>query len=337
MRAWEFGLQDGVSSWHLADRPRPIPQPGETLIKVHAACLNHRDLLALRGAYGQRKPKDRIPLSDGVGHIEEINGDTHGLAVGQRVISPHFATWIEGEFSPSVFANDVGVSRDGWLADYIILPTSALVRVPDRVSDEIAATLAAAGTTAWHGLVTFGKIQPNDVVLTLGTGGVSMFALQIAKALGARVAITSSSDEKLLTCKKLGADIVINYRDRPDWEAVLLEETEGRGASLVVDTTGFSSLDKTVAAAAPNARIAMIGALDTQSDRIPNLFGIIGKNITLKGITSGSKAMLEELVAFVELENMAGSANRVFTFEQATDACNYLREGSHMGKVMITL
>ena len=337
MRAWELGPQNGLTSLRLAQREQPKPNDGETLIKVQAACLNHRDLLCLRGHYGPPKSENRIMASDGVGTIAQINGDTHGLTVGQRVISPHFATWLDGKFSPAFFGNDVGISRDGWLADYIVLPTSALIAVPDDVSDEAAATLAAAGTTVWHGLVSFGSIQKDDLVLTLGTGGVSIFALQIAKALGAQVAITSSSDDKLEKCKELGADIMINYKNRPDWEAALLEQTNGRGADIVVDTIGFASIEKNITAAAPEGRIAMIGGLAGQLGETPNLFGIIGKNLTLKGLTSGSRAMLEELVSAVAAHDIKPVVSHMFDFNQAAEAFSYLEKASHMGKVMLRL
>ena len=335
MRAWELGPQDGLTSLRVAQREQPKPNDGETLVKVHAACLNHRDLLCLRGHYGLPKSENRIMASDGVGTIAQINGDIHGLAVGQRVISPHFATWLDGKFSPVFFADDVGISRDGWLADYIVLPTSALIAVPDSVTNESAATLAAAGTTVWHGLVSFGAIHPSDLVLTLGTGGVSLFALQIAKAMGAQVAITSSSDDKLEKCKGLGADFTVNYKDRPDWEAALLEQTDGRGADIVIDTIGFAAIEKTIAAAASEGRIAMIGALAGHIGQTPNLFGIIGKNLTLKGLTSGSRAMLDDLMGAVAAHKIKPVVSHIFEFDEAAEAVSYLEKASHMGKVMI--
>lgn len=337
MKAWTFGDQTGLASLRLADLPTPQPKAGETLVRVHAAALNHRDLLTLRGAYGPRKPEDRIPLSDGVGTIVAIEGDHRGLAPGQRVIAPHFASWIDGPFSPAIFAQDVGISRDGWLAEYICLPTASLVGLPDVISDEVAVTLAAAGTTAWHGLVEFAGAKRGDLVLAPGTGGVAIMALHIAKALGAQVAITSSSDEKLERCRELGADFGVNYRSRPDWAAALLEQTGGRGADIVIDTIGLGEIEQTLAVAAPNGRIALIGGLSGAPGHAPNMFGMIGKNLTLKGITSGSRAMLADLVGVVAAKAITPLVDRTFPFAEADQACAHLDRGGHMGKVVITV
>ena len=337
MKAWVLGEQSGLDSLRLVDLPTPQPQPGETLVRVHAAALNHRDLLTLRGTYGPRKPEDRVPLSDGVGTIVTINGDDHGLTPGQRVIAPHFATWIDGPFSPAIFAHDVGISRDGWLAEYICLPTAALIALPGTVADEAAVTLAAAGTTAWHGLVEFARMKAGDLVLAPGTGGVAIMALHIAKALGAQVAITSSSDEKLERCRQLGADFTANYRTRPDWAAALLEQTGGRGADIVVDTIGLGEIEQTLAVAAPNGRIVLIGGLSGAPGEAPNMFGMIGKNLTLKGITSGSRAMLADLVDMVATHRIAPLIDRTFPFAEAEQACAHLDRGGHIGKVVIAL
>ena len=156
MKAWELGPQTGLDGLRCVERAIPEPRPGEALVRVDAACLNHRDLLLLRGQYGPLRPHDRIPLSDGIGTIVTVAGEDPDLTPGTRVIAPHFVSWRDGPFSPSIFAQDLGVSRDGWLAEYVCLPTSALIAVPDGIPDETAATLAAAGTTAWHALVSFG-------------------------------------------------------------------------------------------------------------------------------------------------------------------------------------
>lgn len=337
MKAWVLGDQTGLESLRLADLPTPQPKTGETLVRVHAAALNNRDLQALRGTYGPRKPEDRILLSDGVGTIVAIEGDNHGLAPGQRVIAPHFAGWIEGPFTPAIFAQDVGISRDGWLAEYICLPTASLIALPAAVTDEVAVTLAAAGTTAWHGLVEFGGVKPGDLVLAPGTGGVAIMALHIARALGAQVAITSSSDDKLDRCRALGADFVVNYRNRPDWAAALLEQTGGRGADIVIDTIGLGEIEQTLAVAAPNGRIALIGGLSGAPGHAPNMFGMIGKNLTLKGITSGSRAMLADLVDVVATHGIAPLVDRTFAFAAADHACAHLDRGGHMGKVVVTV
>ena len=335
MRAWELGPQTGIEGLRCVEGPVPEPKPGEALIRVHAACLNHRDLLMLRGNYGPPKPHDRIPLSDGVGTILKIAGDDFDLSAGSRVIAPHFVSWHDGPFSPASFAQDLGVSCDGWLAEYICLPTAALIAVPDSVSDESAATLAAAGTTAWHALVAFAGVRPGDLVLVPGTGGVAIMALQIARTLGAEVAITSSSDEKLEHCRTLGARYLINYRSRPDWAAALLEKTGGRGADIVVDTIGLGEIERTLAATAPNGRIALIGGLAAKTGSAPDMFGLIARNLTLKGITSGSRAMLADLLEHVAVTGLQPVIDCRFPFNETLQAYAHLDRGGHLGKVLI--
>ena len=337
MKAYEIGPQTGLNSLHLVDRVEPMPGLGEIAVKVHAACLNHRDLLTLKGQYGPIKDDDRVPLSDGVGTIVSMGDNVDGLAEGQRIIAPNFVTWTEGDFTPAIFGQDLGISRDGWLAETIILPASAAIVVPDGISDETAASIAAAGSTIWHCIVTFGGIQKDDIVLTLGTGGVSILTLQIAKALGAQVAITSSDDDKLARCKSMGADFCINYRTHLDWASELMQLTGGRGADIVVDTAGLNSIEQSIAASAANGRIALIGALSGNPESAPQMAGIIGKNLTLKGITAGSRAMLSEVVDVIAREGIEPLIDRKFAFDEAPAAYAHLESGAHMGKVMITV
>lgn len=337
MRAYEIGPQNGLDSLRLVERDTPVPGAGEVAVKVHAVCLNHRDLLTLKGQYGALKPEDRIPVSDGVGTVSALGDNVSGVEIGQRVIAPNFVTWLDGKFTPAVFGQDLGISRDGWLAETIILPADAVITVPDDVSDDAAAAIAAAGSTIWNCICDFGRLEKGDLVLTLGTGGVSILTLQIAKALGAQVAITSSSNDKLERCRAMGADYLVNYRENEDWPAALMAETGGRGADIVVETAGLNSIEQSIAACAPNSRIALIGALSGQLDNVPQLAGLIGKNVTLKGITAGSREMLSELVALISRAGIEPLIDRKFTFDDAPAAFTYLESGDHMGKVMITL
>ena len=336
MKAWEIGAQTGLESLRLVVRDEPKPGAGEVLVRVHAACLNHRDLLVLQNRYGPPKPEDRIPLSDGVGTVEAVGEGADPGWIGKRITAPHFVGWRDGPFSPAAFGADLGITKDGWLAQKILLPEAALIAVPDDLSDKAVAAMPAVGATVWSAIANFAHIQPGELLLALGTGGVSIAALQIGKALGAQVAITSSSDTKLEQCRALGADHVINYRTHADWPAALLEATGGRGADVVVDTVGFASLDQTIAATAPNGRIALIGALSGPMEALPNLFGIIGKNLTLKGITSGSRAMLAEVLVLMERTGFNPVIDKVFSFEEANPAYRHLESGAHLGKVMIT-
>jgi NADPH:quinone reductase-like Zn-dependent oxidoreductase len=232
------------------------------------------------------------------------------------------------------FGADLGTSLDGWMAEYVKVPAAALVKIPAAITDEQAAPLAAATLTAWHAVVEVGQVRAGDLVVALGTGGVAMAALQIAKANGAFVAITSSSDEKLEQARKLGADYTVNYATHPDWAAELQRQTGGRGADIVVETGGQHTLPQSINACAVNARIVIIG-VGAADGPLPNYGGIIGKNITLKGIAEGSRAMLARLVRAIEANGFAPVVDRVFGFDEAQDACRYLKSGSHIGKVLI--
>jgi NADPH:quinone reductase-like Zn-dependent oxidoreductase len=320
MRAYEIGDQAGLGSLRRVERPDPVAGAGEVVIDVRAVCLNHRDLLIVSGGYGPRRAETRVPVSDGVGAIAAIGPGVTGWSLGDRVTCVHFAGWLGGAFAPTAFAHDLGVSHDGWLADKIVVPAAALVRVPDSLTDAQAAPLPAAGVTAWNALVEVGAIKAGDLVFALGTGGVSIFALQIAKLAGARVAITSSSDAKLEIARGLGADIAVNYATTPDWPTALMA----------------ANLPQSIAAAAPNGRIALIGALaGPPSAGLPNFSSILGKNLTLKGITEGSRAMLADLVKAASAGGLTPVIDRVFPFDDAPAAYAYLKSGAHLGKVMI--
>jgi NADPH:quinone reductase-like Zn-dependent oxidoreductase len=338
MKAYQIGDQQGVGSLNLVDKPDPVCGPGLAVVKVGAVCLNHRDLKVIAGEYGPRRPSDRSPGSDGVGVVEAIGAGVSGVEVGDRVTCAHFVTWLDGAFSPSVFGIDLGVSVDGWLAEYVAVPAAALVKVPGALSDAQAAPLPSAGLTAWHGVVEIGRVKAGDLVLALGTGGVSIFALQLAKMHGAKVAITSSSDEKLALAKAMGADFTVNYRSRPDWGAALLEATGGRGADIVLETGGGATLSQSILAAAPNARIVLIGSLSGGfAGDIPNFASMIGKNLIMKGIAAGNRRMLEELVRAAEAEALTPLIDRTFAFADAPGAYAYLQSGAHMGKILVDL
>ncbi|MFN3864247.1 MAG: zinc-dependent alcohol dehydrogenase family protein [Erythrobacter sp.] len=344
MKAWEIGPRNagdrGIGGLRLAERGAPVAGPGEILVRVIAAGMNYRDLMVLRGQYGSSLPETRIPLSDGVGEVLALGAGVTGLAPGDRVIAPHFLAWqADADYTPAVFARDLGVTADGWLAERIVLPAAAAIKVPDAVPDSTAACLAVAGATVWHAMVAFGGARAGDLVLAQGTGGVSIFALLLAKALGAQFAITSSSEDKLARARALGADYAINYRTRPDWAAALIEATGGRGADVVVDTLGFSALGETIAACAPNARIATLGALAGSPQDVASASqgALIGKNITIKGIASGSGAMLGKALGVVVAHGITIPIEHEFAFADAPAAFACLDGGGHFGKVVIRL
>jgi NADPH:quinone reductase-like Zn-dependent oxidoreductase len=313
-----------------------VPGAGDALLRVRAVCLNHRDLKVMEGTYGARRPTDRVPVSDGIGEVIAVGGGVSAALVGRRAICGHFVRWLDGPFSPAVFGTDLGITVDGWLAEEIVVPAAALVTIPDTMTDEQAVALPAAGLTAWNALVEVGRIKAGDRVLALGTGGVSMFALQIAKMHGARVVITSSSDEKLATVRAMGADATVNYRTHPDWGREVMAQTQGAGADIVVETGGFATLGESIAAAAVNGRIVVIGALGGASDKgLPNFSTLIGKNLTLRGIAAGSRAMLQDLVDATAANGMTTAIARRFPFDAAADAYACLKSGDPIGKIMI--
>lgn len=340
MKAWEIGNRSGIDGMRLVERDDPQVGPGEVLVKITAAGLNYRDLMQVRGLYGPENPDTRIPSTDGVGVVEAVGEGVIHLAVGDRVVSHNFLPWLDdASFGYHMFGQDLGISTDGWLAEKLVLPASAPIKLPDSVSDETAAVLAVGACTVWHAMVAFGQAGPGKLVLAQGTGGMAVFALQLAKALGAEFAITSSSDDKLAKAREMGADFTINYRKSEDWSAALLEATGGRGADVVVDTIGFGEFSKTLNATALQGRIGTLGALSgTPQDSADFSQGaILGKNITIKGITSGHREMFEDCLKVVADSGIEVLIDREFAFEDAKAAYTHLESGTHMGKVMIRI
>ena len=335
MKVWELGDQKGISSLKLAERPEPKPGPGQAVVAMKAASLNRRDVGVTQGSYGGAKPSTRIPVSDGAGDVVAIGEGVTSVRVGDRVTATHFTPWTDGAFDPSYFASDLGITVDGWLTERALVPANCLIPIPPSLSYADAAALPVAAVTAWAVIVEFGGIKSGDTVLTLGTGGVSSFALQIAKMNGARIAITSSSDEKLKKCKELGADIVANYKTRPDWDKAVREQNGGRGVDIVVETAGFATLGQSLAACAPNGRVGMIGALAGRPEQQPAMFPLVGQNLTLKGITSGSRRMFIDLLKAMVATNTKPIIDKTFSFADAPKAYQHMVDSEFLGKIVI--
>lgn len=346
MKAWELGPRpalpiaaaDAIANIRQVERPDPVAGPGEIVVRVIAAGLNYRDLMVLRGAYGSGLPEGRVPLSDGVGVVVAVGDGVSDFAPGDRVIAANFTNWLaDGGYGYHVFASDLGVTRDGWLAELVTLPAAAAILVPDALSDETAATAAVVAGTVWHAMVAFGGLKPGDLALTQGTGGVALYTLQLAKALGAEVAITSSSAAKLKRVRTLGADYTVNYAERPDWAAALLEATGGRGADVVVDTLGFGQFGQTLAATGIEGRIATLGALAGSPQDRPDFDqgALIGKNVTIKGIASGHRGMIEAALGVMAQHRIEMVIDRAFGFDEADTAYRHLLGGGHLGKVLV--
>lgn len=332
MSAWQLSktAPHGLES---VSRPRPKPAAGEILVRLRAASLNYRDLMAHRGQYGAYHPI--VPLADGVGEVAELGPGVTGLRIGERVNNNYFSGWIEGDYSLERFATAPGAeSRDGVLADYFVIPAAAAVPTPAHLTDPEAATLSCAGVTAWNALFVTGHIQPGDTVLLLGTGGVSLFALQFAKLAGARVIITSSDDTKLARARKLGADETINYKTTADWPEAVRALTDGQGADFAVDVAGGSMINAVVDSVRPAATVALIGLL-AGFDGPVSTIKLLQKNVHLHAITVGPVAMFRAMNRAIAFHGLRPVVDEVFPFSDARAAYARLESGRHFGKLVI--
>ena len=335
-RCYELGDQSGIGAIGAVSRTARAPAADEVLVRTKVAALNYRDLLLAAGQYGPGTPASRVPLSDGAGEVLAVGEGVTEVQAGDRVTAPHFIDWLDGDFETGVFAADLGISTDGWLSELVWLPARSLVKLPEGMRYESAAALGVAGITAWRVLEVLGNIKSGDTVLTLGTGGVSIMALQIAGMNGARVAITSSSHDKLELAKRLGADITVNYREQPEWHDAVRAANGGRGVDIVVETVGAATLEKSLLACAPNARIGILGVLAPAPEKMPDLMPLYGNNITIQGVTSGSRRMLDNLLRASAANGMQPHVDKAFGFDQALEAYEYLQAAGHVGKIVIT-
>lgn len=326
-----------VASGALAPTLSPAKAlgPREVRIAIRAASLNYRDLLIRQGQGASLA--EPVPLSDGAGDVVEVGPEVTDWKVGDRVMTSFFQTWMDGPFDPSYFAGAMGGSIDGVLAEQIIAPETGLVRIPDHLSFAEAATLPCAAVTAWGALFERGRpLKAGDILLVQGTGGVALFGLQFAKAVGAKVVVLSSSDEKLARAKALGADFGVNYKDTPEWATAVRAVTAGHGADHILELGGAQTFDQSVAAVAANGSIAQIGVL-TGFGAAPNLNGLFTANASINGIMVGPKAFLERVSLFMAEHRIAPVIDRTFAFDDATEAFDHLKAANHMGKIVITL
>jgi NADPH:quinone reductase-like Zn-dependent oxidoreductase len=326
----------GIDKLTAVDQETPVPKPNEVLVRFHAASLNYRDVMIAGGTYNPRMKLPAIPLSDAAGEIVEVGSDVTSWRVGDRVMPLFAQRWFDGESSDETRKTALGAGPqwDGVLRACAAFREDAVVRLPDHVSFDEAATLPCAAVTAWNALAVSGELKAGETVLTLGSGGVSIFALQFAKLFGARVIATSSSDGKLEKLRQLGADETINYREREDWDKAVLELTSKRGVDHVIEVGGVGTLARSTNAVRIAGHIALIGALDTEGafNHIP----IFMKAIRLQGIFVGSKRMFEDMLRAVEHAKMKPVIDRTFKFDEIRDALKYMQTGAHFGKIVIT-
>lgn len=321
----------GFESLKVTDRPDPAPGPRQVVLKMQAFSVNYRDLLVVNGVGRWRPPVPRVPLSDGVGIVVATGTAVSRVKLGDRVAPIFYPKWLEGRVAAEKMGHALGgAAADGVLAERTLFDEASVVHVPPHLTDEEAATLPCAGVTAWNAVVTIGVIRPGDSVAVLGTGGVSTFALQFAKLRGARVIVTSSSDEKLAHAKELGADAAINYKTTPDWPAAVMELTNSVGADYVVDTVG--ELKKAIAAVRIGGTVVFVGLLTGMTAEV-DLVTWMGKSARIEAVDVGSREMFQSMNKAIELHAMRPVLDRIFGFSELPEALNYLNGARHFGKV----
>lgn len=333
MRVIEICGESGVGSLKVTERPEPVPGPKQVVLKMKAFSVNYRDLLVVRGVGRWKPPLGRVPLSDGVGIVTVMGNCVSRVKVGDRVAPIFYPKWLEGRATAEKMTGALGGAvEDGVLAEYTLFEESSLVHVPGHLTDEEAATLPCAGVTAWSALLTFADIRPGDSVVVLGTGGVSIFALQFAKFCGARVIATSSSNQKLARAKEFGASGLINYKVTPEWPRAVVELTNGAGADYVVDTVG--DLKQSIAAVRLGGTVASVGLLIGITSEV-DLVTFMGKCARVEAVDVGSRAMFETMNKAIEFHAMRPVIDRVFDFSELPEALNYLSQAQHFGKVCL--
>jgi len=326
---------DGIAALERVERATPAPGRTEVLVRVRAVSLNYRDLLVVRGEAQWKPTAPRVPGSDAVGEVVAAGDDVTRARVGDRVLPIFLPGWIDGELTAERYGPALGgAALDGVLAEYLVLDEQAVVRAPDHLSDAEAATLPVAALTAWHALRRI-EVREGDSVLFQGTGGVSLAALQIAVAIGAHPIVLSGSDEKLRRVRAMGARETINYRTTPEWDAAVLDLTGGRGVDHVLEVVGGSNLNRSLAALRVSGSIAFVDLLAGLGGEV-DTYRFVTRNVRLHGIETGSRAMLEEVIAFMARHRLHPVVDRTFGFDEIADALRHLERGDHFGKVVVT-
>ena len=318
----------------LVEAARPQLAPGQVRVRVGAVALNYRDLLVARGVYARTPRVGTVPCSDGAGEVVEVGPGVTAVATGMRVAGCFFQAWQDGPPTRAAMRSDLGGGLDGMLAEEVVLDQHGVVEVPAHLSWAEAATLPCAALTAWHALVGAGRLRAGERVLVLGTGGVSLFALQFAKLHGARVLATSSSDAKLARVRALGADETINYRATPAWEEAVLALSGGEGVDHVVEVGGAGTLPRSLRATRLGGRVSLIGVL-TGGEIDPR--PVLGRSLTLQGIYVGSRAMFADMNRAIAAHGLKPVIDRIFPFGEAPAAYRYLQAAEHVGKVVIAV
>jgi NADPH:quinone reductase-like Zn-dependent oxidoreductase len=335
MKAYEI-QQFGVENLALVERAEPTIGEREVLVKFHAASLNYRDLMMVEGQYNPKLKMPIVPFSDGAGEVVAVGGEVSKWKAGDRVSPIFMQGWIDGEIAFEKARTTLGGDRDGVLREFGAFDESALVRIPDHFSYEEAATLPCAAVTAYHALFESGRLHPSDTVLLQGTGGVSIFALQMANVYGCRTIITSSSDEKLARAKELGADDFINYKEREDWDRAVLDLTDKRGVDQIVEVGGAGTMQRSVNSVRMGGHIAVIGVLSGKGEFNPAT--ILMKSVKMHGIFVGSRQMFEQMnLLLCQHHHLKPVIGKTFEFGEVKDALEYMKAGAHFGKIVVKI
>ncbi|HMS41284.1 MAG TPA: NAD(P)-dependent alcohol dehydrogenase [Pyrinomonadaceae bacterium] len=335
MKAYEI-QEFGIENLALVERETPEPKATEVLVKFHAFSLNYRDLMMINGWYNPKLKMPLVPFSDGAGEVVAVGAEVTKFKIGDRVMPIFMQGWLDGEVDFQKARTALGGDVDGVLREFGAFDENGLVGIPDNLNYEEAATLPCAGVTAYHALFESGKLRADDTVLLQGTGGVSIFALQFASHFGAKTIITSSSDEKLQRAKGLGADELINYKEREDWDRAVLELTEKRGVDSIVEVGGAGTMKKSVGCVKMGGHIAVIGVLSGNGEGI-NPVSLLQKSIKMHGIFVGSRQMFEDMNRLIAANRIKPVIDKVFDFAEAREALKYMESGAHFGKIVVKI
>lgn len=335
MKVFEIRNTFGLDSLVLTERPDRTPGYGQVLIKIRAASLNYRDLLVVKGLYNPKQALPFIPLSDGVGEIVAVGEGVTRVKKGDRVAGIFAQKWLAGEPNrETMLLSQLGSPLDGMLAEYVVLHSDGVVKVPEHLTDEEAATLPVAAVTAWQALIADGHLKAGDTVLVQGTGGVSLFALQFAKMMGAKVLVISSSDEKLERTRKMGADEGINYKLTPDWDKRVLELTDNIGVDNIIEVGGASTLSQSLRAVRIGGQISQIGLLGGVKTEI-DIMELLVKKARIQPLSVGPRETFEAMNRAIAHYQMRPVVDRIFPFPDAREALAYMESGAHFGKISI--
>jgi NADPH:quinone reductase-like Zn-dependent oxidoreductase len=335
MKSYHVNLGAGIDGLVLREQSQPKPGPHQVLMRVRAASLNFRDIMIIqRGRYPLPVKPDVIPVSDGAGEVIAVGESVTRVKAGDRIAGSVFPHWLDVPFGWE-YSAQLGGSLDGMLTEFALLPEDAAVHIPAHLSFEEAATLPCAAVTAWNALCGGAPLRPGQTVLTLGSGGVSLFALQFAKLFGARVIATTSSDDKAARLKELGADTVINYRSAPDWHVKARELSGGRGVDLVVEVGGAGTLERSLRSVAAEGQISLVGWLANEVSTIDiNAFSsMVG---TIRRIAVGSRAQFISMNSAITAHRLKPVIDRVFPFHRLAEALRYYDAGNYFGKVVVS-